>query len=49
MYYKQKGNGVNETEQILRFFELQKKQETKTTAYLKKTPLPTSLPPPPSH
>jgi pyruvate-formate lyase len=46
MYYKQKGNGVNETEQILRFFDLQKKQETKTTAYLKKTPLPAALPPP---
>jgi hypothetical protein len=47
-YYKQKGNGLDETESILRYIRLQKTNDTQITACLKKTPLPTSIPPPPS-
>jgi hypothetical protein len=46
-YYKQRGNGIDETDSILRFIRLQKTQEIQTTACLKKTVSPVSLPPPP--
>jgi hypothetical protein len=46
-YYKQRGNGIDETDSILRFIRLQKTQEVQTTACLKKTVSPVSLPPPP--
>jgi hypothetical protein len=46
-YYKQKGNGIDETDAILRFIRLQKINETQTVASLKKSSLPTPLPPPP--
>jgi hypothetical protein len=46
-YYKQKGNGIDETDAILRFIRLQKVNETQTVASLKKSSLPTPLPPPP--
>jgi hypothetical protein len=48
-YYSQKGNGVDETEALLRFIRLQKQNDTQTTACLKKVPIPTSIPPPPSN
>jgi len=46
-YYARKGNGVDETDAIIRFFREQKTKETQTIACLKKIPLPTNLPPPP--
>jgi len=48
-YYKQKGNGVDETDAILRFIKQQKIKETTSVACLKKTNLPTPIPPPPSN
>jgi hypothetical protein len=36
-YYSQKGNGVDETEAILRFIRLQKANDTQSVARLKKT------------
>jgi hypothetical protein len=48
-YYKQKGNGIDETDAILRFMKLQKTNETTTIASLKKTSMPTPIPPPPSN
>jgi len=46
-YYKQRGNGVDETDSILRFIKQQKIKETTNIAYLKKSNLPTPIPPPP--
>jgi hypothetical protein len=48
-YYKQKGNGIDETDSILRFMKLQKTNETTNVACLKKTSMPTPIPPPPSN
>jgi len=36
-YFKQKGNGVDETEAILRYLKLQKMNDTQVVARLKKT------------
>lgn len=47
-YYTAKGNGVDETDAILRFIKHQKTLETVSVARLKKTPLAQALPPPPS-
>jgi hypothetical protein len=48
-YYAQKGNGINETEAILRFIRLQKQQDTQVTACLKRIGAPPPIPgPPPS-
>ena len=46
-YFTAKGNGVDETEAILRYIKHQKTLETQSVARLKKTPLPQDLPPPP--
>jgi len=46
-YYKQKGNGIDETDSILRFMKQQKIKETTSIAYLKKVALPAPIPPPP--
>lgn len=46
-YYSQKGNGLDETDAILRFIRLQKQQDTQTSVCLKKIPVPASVPPPP--
>jgi hypothetical protein len=46
-YFQQKGNGVDETDVILRFLKLQKMNETQTTICLKKTPMASPIPPPP--
>jgi hypothetical protein len=46
-YYAQKGNGLDETDAILRYIRLQKTNDTQLIAKLKKTPLPTPLPQPP--
>lgn len=48
-YYKQKGNGLDETESVLRYIRLQKTNDTQITACLKKTALSTHIPPPPPH
>jgi hypothetical protein len=47
-YYAQKGNGVDETESVLRFIRAQKIQDTLVTAGLKKTPTGAPIPAPPS-
>lgn len=47
-YFAQKGNGVDETDAILRYIRLQKTQDTQVVAKLKKTPLPAPIPTPPS-
>lgn len=44
-YYSQKGNGMDETEAILRFIRLQKINDTQNVARLKKTPIPNNTPP----
>lgn len=46
-YFKSKGTGLDETEAILRYIKQQKVNDTQCTACLKKTALPTPLPPPP--
>jgi hypothetical protein len=46
-YYAQKGAGVDETEAILRFIKLQKQNDIQVTKCLKKTAIPTAIPPPP--
>lgn len=46
-YFKQKGNGLDETDAILRYVKLQKAADTQLTAKLKKTPTPVALPPAP--
>lgn len=46
-FYAQKGNGVDDTEAILRFIKLQKTNDTTTVCKLKRTPLPAPLPAPP--
>jgi hypothetical protein len=46
-YFQQKGNGMDETDAILRFLKLQKMNDTQTTICLKKTPMATPIPPPP--
>lgn len=46
-YFKQKGNGLDETDAILRYVKLQKAADTQLTAKLKKTPTPVVLPPAP--
>lgn len=45
MYFQQKGNHMDETEQILRFIRIQRQKETKSVQRLKKTPLGPALPP----
>lgn len=49
-YFKQKGNGLDETESILRYIKLQKINDTQVTAKLKKTLIGTAanLPLPPN-
>ena len=46
-YYAQRGNGLDETEQIVRFINLQKEQESTKVACLKKIPTQANIPPPP--
>ena len=46
-YYAQRGNGLDETDQIIRFINLQKEQETTKVACLKKIPVQAAIPPPP--
>jgi len=46
-YFKQKGNGIDETESILRYIKSQKLNDTQIVAKLKKTVLPSGIPPPP--
>ena len=46
-YFKQKGNGIDETENILRYIKVQKANDTQTVAKLKKTAVLPPLPPPP--
>jgi hypothetical protein len=46
-YFQQKGNGMDETDAILRFLKLQKMNDTQTTICLKKTPMAAAIPPPP--
>lgn len=46
-YFAQKGNGLDETDAILRYIRLQKTNDTQMVAKLKKSPLPTPLPQPP--
>jgi hypothetical protein len=46
-YFKQKGNGVDETEAILRYIKLQKVNDTQVVARLKKLTV-QPLPPPPN-
>ena len=48
-YYKQKGNGMDETEHILRYIKSQKLSDTQIVAKLKKTVMPVALPPPTGH
>lgn len=47
-YYKQKGNGMDETEHILRYIKSQKLNDTQIVAKLKKTLMPASVPLPPT-
>ncbi len=47
-YFAQKGTGVDETDQIVRFLHLQKQNDTQEVACLKKTPLPQAIPRPPT-
>jgi hypothetical protein len=44
-YFQQKGNHMDETEQILRFIRIQRQKETRTNQHLKKTPIGPALPP----
>ncbi len=46
-YYQQKGNGVDETDAIIRFLRIQRQNDAQTTASLKKTAHPAPIPPPP--
>ena len=46
-YFKQKGNGIDETDSILRYIKSQKLNDTQIVAKLKKTMNPTIPPPPP--
>ena len=46
-YYAQRGNGLDETEQIMRFIGLQKEHDTTKVACLKKIPIQAMIPPPP--
>jgi hypothetical protein len=46
-YFSQKGNGVDETDAILRFIRLQRQQDCQTVACLKKIPVAAPIPPPP--
>ena len=46
-YYAQRGNGLDETEQIMRFINLQKEQDSTRIACLKKVPIQAAIPPPP--
>lgn len=46
-YFKQKGNGLDETDAILRYIKLQKTNDTQTVARLKKTML-APVPEPPA-
>lgn len=46
-YFAQKGNGLDETEAILRFLRIQRQHDTQTVACLKKTLAAPALPPPP--
>jgi hypothetical protein len=46
-YYAQRGNGLDETDAIMRFINLQREQECTRTACLKKTPVQAAIPPPP--
>jgi len=48
-YFSQKGSGMDETEAILRYIRAQKINDTQMISRLKKTPLPTPLPPPPGN
>jgi hypothetical protein len=43
-YFKQKGNGIDETESILRYIKTQKMNDTQVTAKLKKTSIPPAIP-----
>jgi hypothetical protein len=45
-YFKQKGNGLDETDAILRYIRLQKVNETQVIAKLKKTSTMPQIPPP---
>lgn len=45
-YFQQKGNGLDETDAILRYIRLQKTHDTQVVAKLKKTLLPMPLPAP---
>lgn len=47
-YYFGKGNGMDDTDNIIRFIKNQKHMDTTAIARLKKTPLPTAVPPPPT-
>ena len=47
-YYAQRGNGLDETEAIMRFINLQREQDSTKVASLKKTPIQAAIPPPPS-
>ena len=47
-YFKQKGNGIDETEAILRYIKLQKINDTQVVARLKKTTV-QSIPTPPTN
>ena len=48
-YYKQKGNGMDETEHILRYIKSQKLNDTQVVAKLRKTPMQVTVPPPTGH
>jgi hypothetical protein len=47
-YYAQKGTGVDETDQLIRYLNLQKQNDTQEVACLKKTLLPQAIPRPPT-
>lgn len=47
-YYLGKGSSMDETDSIIRFIKNQKHLDTTAIARLKKTPLPTAVPPPPT-
>ncbi len=46
-YYAQRGNVLDETEQIMRFINLQKEQDCTRVSCLKKIPTQVNIPPPP--
>lgn len=46
-YYKQKGNGMDETDSILRYIKMQKVNDIQISGKLKKTNMPNVPPPPP--